>query len=67
LAVPVGLLLDAEAAGELEDGDELDELALHAAANAVQPMVSRATAVALFLATRGIIPRRLPLIVALRK
>jgi hypothetical protein len=61
------LLLDAEAAGELEEGDELDELLLHAAATTVQPMVSRATAVALFLAKRGIIPRRLPLIVALRK
>ena len=41
--------------------------AAHAAANTVQPMVSTATALALFPAKRGIIPRRLPLIVALRK
>ena len=65
--MPVGLLLDKEADGELGAEVELDELLLHAAANTVQPMVTRATAVALFLAKTGIIPRRLPLIVALRK
>jgi hypothetical protein len=61
------LLLEAEADGELEAEVELDELLLHPAASTVQPMVSRATAVALLLARRGIIPRRLPLMFALRK
>jgi len=56
--VPVGLL-EAEVAGELEAGAELDELLLllHPAASAVQVMASRASRGALFLARRGIIPR----------
>lgn len=67
MAVPVGLLPDAEALADVELAVELDELLLHPAASAVQAMASTATAVALFLAKREIIPRTLPLIVALRK
>jgi hypothetical protein len=67
LAVPVGLLLVAEAAGEVELASGLDELLLHPAASAVHAMTSTATTGALFLARREIIPRTLPLIVALCK
>lgn len=65
--MPVGLA-DAEAAGELEVEAELEEelllLLLHPAANAVHVMASRAISGARFLASRGIIPRTLPLMVA---
>jgi hypothetical protein len=67
--VPAGLL-DAEAAGEPGAEAELEELLLlllHPAASAVQVMASRATRGALFLASKGIIPRTLPLLVARRK
>ena len=52
------MLLDEEADTELEAEVELDELLLllQPAARTVQPMVSRAAAVALFLARREIIP-----------
>ena len=51
------MLLDEEADAELEAEVELDELLLlQPAASTAQPMVSRATAVALFLARREIIP-----------
>jgi hypothetical protein len=59
LTVPVGLA-DAEAAGALEAGAELEEellLLLHPAASAVQVMASRARRGALFLVRREIIPR----------
>jgi hypothetical protein len=67
LAVPVGLLLDAEALADVELVVELDELLLHPAASAVHVRASTATTSARFLAKREIIPRTLPLIVALRK
>jgi hypothetical protein len=59
LTVPVGLA-DAEAAGALEAGAELEEellLLLHPAPSAVQVMASRARRGALLLVTREIIPR----------
>lgn len=67
--MPVGLAdAEAEVAGELEDElDELLVLLLQPAASAVQAMASKATRGALFLASRGIIPRTLPLLVARRK
>jgi hypothetical protein len=67
--VPVGLAdAEAEVAGELEaELDELLVLLLQPAASAVQAMASKATRGALFLASRGIIPRTLPLLVARRK
>jgi hypothetical protein len=69
--VPVGLLdAEAEVAGELDVEAELDELLvllLQPAASAVQAMASKATRGALFLASRGIISRTLPLLVARRK
>ena len=56
---------------ELEDvelaGVELEELLHPAAARPVQAMASRATTGALLFVRTGIIPRRLPLIVASRK
>lgn len=67
--MPVGLAdAEAEVAGELEaELDELLVLLLQPAASAVQAMASKATRGALFLASRGIIPRTLPLLVARRK
>ena len=53
-------MADAEAAGALEAGAELEEellLLLHPAASAVHVMASRARRGALFLVTREIIPR----------
>jgi hypothetical protein len=67
LAVPVGLVLDAEALAAVGLVVELDELLLHPAASAVHPRTSTATTGALVLAKTQIIPRTLPLIVALRK
>lgn len=67
--MPVGLAdAEAEVAVELEaELDELLVLLLQPAASAVQAMASKATRGALFLASRGIIPRTLPLLVARRK
>lgn len=67
--MPVGLAdAEAEVAGELEaELDELLVLLLQPAASTVQAMASKATRGALFLASRGIIPRTLPLLVARRK
>ena len=69
---PLGNAL-AELAGAELAGAELEEvvleeaLLLQPAASAVQVMASRARRGALFLVKRGIIPRTLPLLVALRK
>jgi hypothetical protein len=61
-------LAGAELAGaELEDVVLEEALLLHPVASAVQVMASRARRGALFLVNRGIIPRTLPLLVALRK
>jgi hypothetical protein len=49
------------------DDEEGEEELLHPAASAVQAMASRARRGALFLVSRGIIPRTLPLSVARRK
>ena len=71
LTVPdaVGVLDElALAEVEVEVDAELDVELLHpAAARPVQAMASRATAGTLLFVNTGIIPRRLPLIVASRK
>jgi hypothetical protein len=65
---PVGLAVaGAELAGAEADVVELEEELLQPAASAVQVMAARARTGALFLVTRGIIPRTLPLLVARRK
>jgi hypothetical protein len=67
---PLGIALAELAGVELEDvelaGVELEEL-LQPAARPVHAMASRATTGALLFVRTGIIPRRLPLIVAARK
>jgi hypothetical protein len=65
---PLGLAVAELDGVELEDAElEGELLLLHPAASAVQVMASRARRGALFLVSRGIIPRTLPLLVARRK